>query len=76
MRGRERIGYPGRLLSLQVARIREYLRESWQPFKKRRQHAWCVSLVCGSKSTRRGKPQVLVPMFPLPRASHFGIPVF
>ena len=32
---------------------------------------------CGSKlNDRRGKPQVLVPMFPLTRASHFGIPVF
>ena len=30
----------------------------------------------GSKLNRRGKPQVLVPMFPLTRATHFGIPAF
>ena len=32
---------------------------------------------CGSKLNRRGKPQVLVHVFPLTdRVSHFGVPVF
>ena len=28
---------------------------------------------CGSNLNRRGKPQVLVPMFPLTRVTHFGV---
>ena len=33
-----------------------------------------VGTGCGSElNDRRGKPQVLVPMFPLARASHFGV---
>ena len=31
---------------------------------------------CGSELNRRGKPQILVSMFPLARATHFGFPVF
>ena len=31
---------------------------------------------CGSKLDGRGKPQVLLPLFPLTKATHFGLPFF